>query len=114
MARELRFDNLSASEFEGLCFDLLSGLGPENAVWRKGTPGPTSPADQGRDIECIFRYRAPGNDWLQERRFVECKHHSKGVPPRELEAALSWAAAERPDTLHFIVSGFLSNGAKEY
>ena len=46
--------------------------------------------------------------------FVDCKHHKRGVPPAELQNLLSWAEAERPDVALFIVSGFLSNPAKDY
>lgn len=63
-------------------------------------------------MECEFEFAVAG-DSVVERRFVECKHHMRGVPPQELEAALSAATAERPDALLFMVSGFLSNPAKE-
>jgi hypothetical protein len=36
------------------------------------------------------------------------------VPPVELHNLLTWAQAARPDTVLFVVSGFLSNGAKDY
>ena len=49
-----------------------------------------------------------------ETWFVDCKHYKRAVPPSELQNALAWAQAERPDVLLFIVSGFLSNPAKNY
>ena len=110
----LSFEHLSPAEFESLCFDLIVDIGAESADWRKGTTGDSSPSDQGRDIECHFRYTGPGGEALTERRFVECKHYARGVPPSELHAALAWAHAERPDALYFIVSGFLSNPAKAF
>ena len=37
--------NLTASQFEEACFDLLLSLGYEKVCWRQGS------ADSGRDIE---------------------------------------------------------------
>src|SRR5713101_7793466 len=111
---ETSFTHLSPYEFEELCYDLLQALGAEKLNWRKGSPGPSSPSDQGRDIEHVFRCRTVGGDTFDERRFVECKHHNSAVPPRELAGALAWASSERPDVLQLMVSGFLSNPAKEH
>lgn len=111
---EMSFTHLLPHEFEGLCYDLLQALGAEKLNWRKGSPGPSSPSDQGRDIECIFPCRTVGGDTFAERRFVECKHYNSAVPPRELAGALAWASSERPDVLQLMVSGFLSNPAKEH
>lgn len=38
----------------------------------------------------------------------------EGVPPEELQSLLAWAQAERPDVTLAMVSGALSNPAKEY
>lgn len=81
---EMSFTHLSPYEFEELCYDLLQALGAEKLNWRKGSPRPSSPSDQGRDIECVFRCRTVAGDTFDERRFVECKHHNSAVPPREL------------------------------
>ena len=51
---------------------------------------------------------------LFETWFVDCKHYEKGVPPTQLQNLLAWAEAERPDVILFLVSGFLSNPAKDY
>ena len=40
--------------------------------------------------------------------------HEKGVPPAALDGTLAWANAERPHTVLFIVSGFLSNPGKDF
>jgi hypothetical protein len=45
---------------------------------------------------------------------VDCKHYKKGVPPNELRSLLTWAEAERPDVAVFVISGYLSNPAKDY
>ena len=113
MAEQVLLDRLSSEQFEELCYDLMKELGATRVAWRKGTGLSGSPADQGRDIECEFPYELRGAGVLTERRFVECKHYARGVPPEKLQGALTWALAERPDTLHFIISGFLSNSAKQ-
>ena len=110
---EVTFDVLSNTEFEEFTYDLLSAIGFYELNWRKGTGLPSSPSDQGRDIECKYRTKAPDGNDQEERWFVECKHYKRGVPPEELQSALSWAQAERPDKMLFVVSNFLSNPAKE-
>ncbi len=111
----LPFDNLDATEFEEFCFELISGLEQfRNVDWRKGTPKPASPADQGRDIVAeVEREDVDGSSHI-ETWFFDCKHYDSGVPPRALEGLLTWAQAERPAVVVFIASGFLSNPAKEY
>lgn len=110
----ISFDKLSPCEFEKLCYDLLLALGFKNLNWRKGTGYAASPSDQGRDIECQYTHKRPDGEPETQTWFVECKHYKKGVPPKVLEAALSWAHAKQPHKLLFVVSNFLSNQAKEY
>ena len=112
--RRLHFERLNDTQFEDFCFDLLDAVGYVNIDWRKGTGKKTSPADRGRDIVCQeHRHDVDGSVHL-ETVFADCKHLKRGVPPRELQNLLDWAQAERPDTALFIVSDFLSNGAKDY
>lgn len=107
-------DNLTPTQFEELCFDLLGELGFTDISWRKGTDLESSPADQGRDIEASHIRKDVDGRPIAEKWFVECKHYKKGVPPTALQGALAWAEAEGPDTLMIAVSGFLSNPTKEY
>ena len=111
---KLDFDHLSDVEFEEFCFHLLDRLGFVNVDWRKGTAHETSPADSGRDIVCQQITEDIDQTKRLETWFVDCKHYKKGVPPGELQNLLTWAEAERPEVAIFIVSGFLSNPAKEY
>lgn len=112
--RSISFNNLSPTEFEEFCFDLLQKLGFFNIDWRKGTGLKTSPADRGRDI--VFQREYPDVDGTKyfETWFAECKHYTKGLPPKELQNLLSWGNAERPEGVIIIVSNFLSNSAKDY
>lgn len=112
--RLVTFEELDDVGFEELCFELLGEMGFVNRDWRKGTPKNASPADSGRDIVAeLERVDVDGSVRL-ERWFVDCKHYKKGVPPTQLDNLLAWAEAESPDVALFMVSGFLSNPAKDY
>ena len=107
-------NELSDTEFEDLCFDLLQSLDFVNLSWRKGTGLTSSPSDQGRDIQGqLLRSDIDGSQH-HEQWFIECKHYIKGVPPDKIQGALSWANAKRPDVLLIIASNFLSNPTKNY
>lgn len=110
----VNFDGLSPTDFEEFCFDLLEASGFQNVDWRKGTPLPSSPADRGRDIEAEQERIDVDGHRYSERWFVDAKHYTRGVPPDALSGSLAWAAAERPATLLFIASGYLTNPAKDY
>jgi len=107
-------DDISSTQFEELCYDLLGELGFSDISWRKGTDLEASPADQGRDIEALLYRKDIDSINIIEKWFVECKHYKKGIPPTALQGALAWAEAESPDTLLIAASGFLSNPTKEY
>jgi hypothetical protein len=111
---KLSFENLKPTEFENFCYELLDSMGFVNLDWRKGSNLLASPADQGRDIiGQIIKTDIDGSKSI-ETWFVECKHHKKSVPPTQLQNLLSWAEAEKPHTALFMISGHLSNPAKEY
>lgn len=107
-------NNLTDSEFENFCFDVLLSLDFVNLSWRKGTGLSSSPSDQGRDIQGLLLKKDIDGSEHHEKWFIECKHHVKGVPPDKIQGALSWANAERPDVLLIVVSNFLSNPTKNY
>ncbi len=110
----ISFDKLSSTDFEEFCSDLLHSAGFVNVDWRKGTGLSSSPADKGRDIVCDNLRAEPDGSQHFEHWFVDCKHHKKGVPPKDLQNLLSWAEAERPDVALVVASNFLSNPAKDY
>lgn len=111
---KLALENLKSTEFEKFCYDLLDSIGFVNLDWRKGTNLASSPADQGRDIVGQIVRTDIDDSKSIETWFIECKHHKKSVPPVQLQNLLSWAEAEKPHTALFIISGYLSNPAKEY
>jgi hypothetical protein len=108
------FESLGAADFESFCYDLLVDLGFQDVDWRKGTDLNASPSDRGRDIVCHLDVPEVRGARVRQKWFVECKHWVKGVPPEKLQSALSWARLEKPQKLLFMVSGFLSNPAKDY
>ena len=112
--QSLPFKKLNSTEFEEFCHDLLYKLGYLNIDWRKGTGKKGSPADSGRDL--VFQQERNELDGTKcfETWFADCKHYTKGVPPKELQNLLTWAEAKRPDVVLFIISSFLTNPAKDY
>lgn len=110
----MNLDRLSESDFEEFAYDLLNALGFLNVNWRRGSGKGGASADQGRDIVAQMRQREIDGAEHVETWFVQCKHYERGVPPEPLQPALSWATAERPDVLLFVVSNFLSNPAKNW
>lgn len=111
---KLSFEGLNPTEFEELCFDLLTVAGYSNVDWRKGTPKDASPADRGRDI-VAEREQFDADGYRRfETWFVDAKHYAKGVPPEALQGLMTWAESERPDVALIAASGFLSNPAKDW
>ncbi|MDW5552297.1 restriction endonuclease [Methanosarcina sp.] len=108
------FDQLSSTQFEEFCFELLGCLGFININWRKGTGHTSSPSDQGRDIECERIVKELDGEVTIEKWFVECKHYISGVSPDKIQSVLSWANSKRPDKVLVIASNFLSNQCKNY
>lgn len=110
----MNLNHLSDGNFEELTYDLLVALGLVNVNWRRGSGHGGATADQGRDIVAQESRKSVDGEVHHETWFVQCKHYVKGVPPEKLQGALTWASAERPDVLLFVVSNFLSNPAKNF
>ena len=108
------FNQLSASDFEELTFDLLVQLGFVNVSWRRGTGKAGHSADQGRDVVAQLLRREVDDTKHFETWFAQCKHYKRGVPPEALQDAVAWAVAERPSVLLIVASNFLSNSAKNW
>jgi hypothetical protein len=114
MHDDLPIDDMTDTQFEEFCFDLLRELGFVNLDWRKGTGLNASPSDSGRDIVGqLPREELDGRQYF-ETWFVDCKHYKRGVPPDKVTGLLAWAAAERADVALVIASNFLSNPCKDF
>ena len=110
----MTFEHLTDGEFEELTYDLLHALGFVNLDWRRGSGKGGATADQGRDVVGQFKQTDVDGSERFERWFVQCKRYERGVPPDALNGAVTWASAESPDVLLFVVSNFLSNPAKTW
>lgn len=114
MVKDNLFEDLSSVDFEEFTYDLLQALGFVNLNWRKGSGKSGHCSDQGRDIEAERHIKEVDGTESLEKYFVQCKHYEAGVPPEKLNDAITWASAERPSFLLFVVSNFLSNPAKNW
>lgn len=106
--KDIDFKSLDDSRFEELCFDLLLKLGFHHLSWRRGG------ADSGRDIEAIFTVTNPLIGDYQELWFVECKNHSSGLGPTDIDSKISWAKAERPSHFLLITSSYITNNTRQW
>lgn len=107
-ASEIDFLNLSAKQFEELCFDLLDELGFSRLTWRQGG------ADDGRDIQGVLMVRTGLVEPFEEDWFFECKRYENGVPPEQLNSKIAWADAEKPKHYVFFISSYVTRGAREW
>ncbi|WP_326728832.1 restriction endonuclease [Streptomyces phaeochromogenes] len=108
------YDDMTDTEFEEFCFELMRELGFVNVDWRKGTGLNASPADGGRDIVAERQIEEFDGSVHLERWFVDCKKYQRGVPPDKITGLLAWATAERANVALVIASSFLSNPCKDY
>ena len=111
---EMPYDEMSPTEFEGFCFELMTEPGFVNVDWRRGTGLDASPADSGRDIVADWRVEDVDGSERHERWFVDCKHYKQGVPPEKIQGLLAWASAERADVALITASNHLSNPCKDH
>ncbi|EPS1224425.1 restriction endonuclease [Burkholderia cenocepacia] len=106
---DIDFRKVTPSQFEELCYDLVSRSGFYALKWRRGG------ADSGRDIEATLRLHNAVVGTIEERWFFECKHYtSGGVPPDDLTSKIAWADAEQPDHLVFFMSSYPTNPARDW
>lgn len=98
----------SDSEFEEMCFDLISEAGYTNLDWRKGS------ADNGRDIQCeLAETNILSGDYIS-KWFIECKFYTGGVPVDKVSTKFDWADVEGPDNLILITSSHFSDSTKRW
>lgn len=110
----INLNNITETQFEELCYDLLKKLGFKNINWRKGTGEKGNTSDSGRDIEASRIITDIDNTIYEEKWYIECKHYTKGIPAEKISNAITWASAENIDKLLIITSSFLSNPCKQY
>lgn len=108
------YDDMTDTQFEEFCFELMQELGFVNVDWRKGTGLNASPSDSGRDIVAERHVTDVDGSAHVERWFVDCKKYKKGVPPDKITGLLAWASAERANVALVIASSYLSNPCKDF
>ena len=104
---DIAFDQITPSEFERLCYELMLKYGFTELTWRQGG------ADNGRDIEGFLYF----NNQLQQQKtkwFFECKRYVAGVNVDDLSSKIAWADAEKPDYLVFFVTSYLTTPTKSW
>ncbi len=104
---DIQFDQISPRGFENLCYDLLVKYNFHGLIWREGG------ADNGRDIEASFTF----NNTIKTKEtkwFFECKHYTRGVPPKQLNSKIAWADAESINSLVIFISSYLTNNARTW
>lgn len=94
---DIDFDKITATEFEEVCFDLLTRLGFQSLQWRQGG------SDRGRDIEGEYRVNNPLIDYHIEKWFFECKKYSHGVPVGNMSTKFEWATSNQVNHLVFFM-----------
>lgn len=110
----INLNDITETEFEELCYDLLVKLGFKNINWRKGTGKLGNTSDSGRDIEASLIITDIDNVMYEEKWYIECKHYLNGIPADKISNAITWASTEKIDKLLIISSNFLSNSCKQY
>ncbi|AQU83128.1 MULTISPECIES: restriction endonuclease [unclassified Halomonas] len=105
---QINFQSVSDSLFEELCFDLLLDYGFEKLILRSGG------ADSGRDIQGEKYINDQFVGSYYESWFFECKRYKNAVNQDVLNSKISWADAEQPDHLVFIISSCLSNNTRTW
>jgi len=102
---DIAFDQISPSEFERICYELLLKYGFTELTWRQGG------ADNGRDIEGYLVF----NNQLNQQKtkwFFECKRYASGINVDDLSSKVAWADAEKPDYLVFFLTSYLTTQTK--
>ena len=104
----LPLTQLSAQDFEQLCYELLPRLGFINVKWR--APG----ADGGRDIDAETFITDPTGYSLLQKWYIECKRYTGSVPREEILPKWHAAFAAGADHLFILTTSQLSNDCLDH
>ena len=109
------FSRLTPTEFEELCFDLISRLGFEQISWRKGSGGDYSPSDGSRDIEAYWPIAEP--DGFKDRQLwlIDAKHitFSHALGKSKVSEFLALRSIETDAKLLIMTSGYIANSLRD-
>lgn len=94
--------DLSPTELENLCFDLLLKLGLKNLVWR--TPG----RDGGRDLQGEHFVEDISGFTNRQSWYVDCKRYTNSVSWPTVWEKISFAESNSADILLIVTTSSLS------
>lgn len=89
-------NNLSASDFQNLVYDLLKALKFSEVRQRGGGP------DGGRDLQATYIYPRPNGEKQEVKCWMQCKKQKKGVSFEEIHADISTASSQRIDEYYIL------------
>jgi hypothetical protein len=94
--------DLAPTEFENLCFDLLSISGLRNLAWR--TPG----SDVGRDLEGVATQVDFSGSHVHSRWFIDCKRYSTSIPWPVVWEKISYGDSQDADYVLIVTQSTFS------
>lgn len=105
---DIDFKLISWKRFEELCFELLIKYQFHSLVWRQGG------GDSGRDIEATYTTSNSIIGSYDDKWFIECKHHKKGLEVTDISTKIDWAVAEKADHFLLITSTYLTQTTRDW
>lgn len=105
---DIKYEMLHWKRFEELCFDLLLKYQFYSLNWLQGG------SDGGRDIEAYYNAVHPLMGPLQQRWYIECKHHTKGLGIATLSEKLELASVKQIDYFLLLTTSYLTRDTKEW
>lgn len=103
----VQFDQISPSDFERLCYELLLKYNFTELTWRQGGQ------DRGRDLEGNLYFE---NQFQTQKTkwFFECKKYTNGLNVDDLSTKIAWANLKKPDYLVILVSSYITTATRDY
>ncbi|MEN5436531.1 restriction endonuclease [Sphingobacterium faecium] len=105
---DIDFKLITWKRFEELCFELLIKYQFHSLVWRQGG------GDSGRDIEATYTTSNSIIGSYDDKWFIECKHHKKGLEVTDISTKIDWAVAEKADHFLLITSTYLTQTTRDW
>lgn len=106
----INWEKISPTEFEELCYELMSLNGFKNLAWY-GKGG----SDKGRDLTAI-KFEEPISGIQKSSKWIiQCKRYTKAtITKSEIEAFLCDAREHSPDSVLLVLTNTLSSNVKDW
>lgn len=105
---DIDYKKLHWKRFEELCFDMLLKYQYHSLNWHQGG------SDGGRDIEAKYNTMHPVTGPYEEKWFIECKHHTKGLGVAVISDKLELARVKQIDHFFLITTTYLTKDTKDW